>query len=90
MAIKLGSLVRDMYTGFEGVANSRTEWLYGCTRIGIEPIKLDKDGKKQDAEVFDEQRVEMVKPEAPKMSHASTATTGGPHPAPPRNPDPAR
>jgi len=76
--IKLGSLVRDIYTGFQGVAVAKTEWLYGCSRICIEPQDLDKDGKPVDQQWFDEQRIEVIKAKAPKVSGDSKAKTGGP------------
>lgn len=60
MTIKLGSRVKDIYTGFEGLMTAHTEWLYGCARITIEPTELDKDGKIKDDRVFDEQRVEVI------------------------------
>lgn len=85
MTIKLGDRVRDIYTGFEGTAASRTQWLHGCDRIGIEPTELDKDGKVQESQCFDEQRVELVTAEAPRVAGASaTAQPGGPRPAPQR------
>ena len=58
--IELGIRVKDMITGKTGVAVARTEWLYGCSRIGIESEKLD-DGKPREIDWFDEQRVEEVK-----------------------------
>ena len=58
--IQLGTRVKDILTGLEGVAVARTEWLYGCTRIGIESVDLKKDGKPSDSMWFDEQRVEAV------------------------------
>lgn len=57
--IKLGSIVKDTYTGFEGMAVGRTVWLYGCVRIAVEP-GLDKDGKPQSSSSFDEQRIEVI------------------------------
>ena len=77
MSIKLGSMVRDVYTGFEGIAIGKTEWLYGCTRIAIEAVKLHEN-KPVGLEWFDEQRVELVKPAAPEIATESTARTGGP------------
>ena len=77
MAIKLGSKVRDIYSGVSGLAVGRTEWLYGCARIGIEPSEL-KDGLVQDAQWFDEQRIETVEGQMPRHSAESSATTGGP------------
>lgn len=78
MAIQLGSKVRDAITGFEGIATGRTDWLYGCTRITIEPDKLDKEGKPIEAQWFDEQRIEVVKVDEPKVSKDSSARSGGP------------
>jgi len=87
--IKLGDQVRDCYTKFEGIATARTEYLYGCTRITIEPTKL-VDGKPVDAQWFDEQRVELIKSRA-RIDHSGGAVqTGGPMPPPRRIPDPKR
>lgn len=88
MSIKLGSRVRDIYTGFEGIAIGRTDWLYGCSRIAIESTTLDKDGKVMDAQWFDEQRIEVVKKKQPIMSKDSKSTTGGPQNDPVRQNDP--
>lgn len=86
--IKLGSRVRDAITGFEGIAIARTEWIYGCSRIGVEATKLDEKGKPADAQWFDEQRIELVKEQAPPLSAQSDAPTGGPRsdPAPHQGP----
>ena len=89
MAIKLGSKVRDSITGFEGVAVSVVTFLYGCTRIGIEPEKLDDKGTPIEMQYFDEQRVEVVKEQKAPVSGESTSTTGGPHDAPQRHADPS-
>ena len=83
MAIKLGSKVRDIYSGVEGLAVARTVWLYGCARIGIESGEL-KDGLAQDAQWFDEQRVETVEDEMPRVSSENSAPTGGPQRDPSR------
>jgi hypothetical protein len=77
MAVKLGNKVRDTITGFTGIAVGRTEWLYGCTRIGVEPTEL-KDGKLVVAQWLDEQRLVVVEPTAPVVSPDSSARTGGP------------
>jgi hypothetical protein len=83
MSIKLGSKVRDTYTGFEGIAVARTEWLYGCARIMIEPTAL-KDGSPIKAEGFDEQRVVLIAEQEPVVSAVSEAKSGGPYPDPVR------
>jgi len=58
--VKLGSKVRDMVTGFEGIAHARQSHMYGCERIEVEPTELTKDGGLKDTQVFDEQRVEVL------------------------------
>lgn len=79
--IKLGSKVRDSITGFEGIATSRTEYLYGCVHVGITPTEL-RDGKPVDSQWFDEQRVQVIEERKPEVSPASSATSGGPQPTP--------
>lgn len=81
MAIKLGSKVKDIYTGFTGTATARFSFLYGCTRIRVEPSEL-KDGKPIESCDFDEQRLEVLEEAGPVVSSASSATTGGPQKAP--------
>jgi hypothetical protein len=90
MKIKLGNRVRDVYTGFEGIATGRTEWLYGCARITIEPTELDKDGKLLDSQWFDEQRIELVKTKKKRITKESRAKTGGPQDDPKHSLDPKR
>lgn len=38
--IKLGDKVKDKISGFEGLATARSEFLYGCVRILVEPTGL--------------------------------------------------
>jgi len=78
MTLKMGNIVRDTITGFQGIMIGRTDWLYGCSRIGIEPTDLDKDGKPRDPAWFDEQRIVTVEDRSPPVSPESRATTGGP------------
>ena len=54
MAIKLGQIVRDRISGFEGIVIARTEWLYGCTGIGVRSKTLKEDGTIRDTQWFDE------------------------------------
>lgn len=89
MTIKLGDKVKDIYTGFTGTAIARTQWLNGCDRIGIEPDKLDKDGKVQEAVWFDSPRVELVKAQKIKVSKDSQdEDPGGPRSDPSKHKDP--
>lgn len=59
MAIKLGKKYKDIHTGFEGVAMCKTEYFYGCTRIGLLSSEL-KDGKPLEWVYFDEQSLGEV------------------------------
>ena len=88
--IKLGSKVRDTLTGFEGIAVGRTEWLFGCARVTIEPDRLTKEGLPIEAQWFDEQRVELVKNLPVEVSADSSATSGGPQRDPSRPANPTR
>lgn len=83
--IILGSQVRDTVTGFSGIAAARTEWVYGCTRIGIESKKLH-EGKPIETQWFDEQRVEIVLAE----DQTTPLPKGGPQSDPRQRSDPSR
>lgn len=82
--IQLGDLAVDVITGFEGKVVGITDWLYQCRRLGIQPMKLDKDGKPPRIEWFDELQCKLVvvQPE----NHGKDK--GGPMPEPTRNQDP--
>lgn len=57
--IKLGDLVRDKVTGFQGIVTCETRFLNGCKRLGVQP-RVNKDGKLDDAMSFDEMQLELV------------------------------
>jgi hypothetical protein len=78
MTVKLGQVVTDRMTGFSGTVVARTEYLYGCVQICLNPGQL-KDRKPLGCEWFDEQR----------LTNASEATSGGPSPVPPELPRPS-
>lgn len=79
MAIQLGDQVKDHITGYEGMVYGITEWLYGCRRIAVQSSNL-KDGKPQEFEWFDEQRLTLT----------PAATSGGPQSDPRQRQDPSR
>ena len=87
--IKLGNKVKDSITGFTGIAIGRTEWMYGCARVGVRSTELT-DGKPVDDQWFDEQQLSVVEATLPQVSPKSSATTGGPREASPRAKDPVR
>ena len=77
--IQLGAKVQDQITGYEGIAVCRTEYLYGCVRVGVEAQTL-QGGKPAETQYFDEQRLDVC----------STAPTGGFGDVPPRSDIPDR
>jgi hypothetical protein len=86
--IPLGSLARDIVTGFTGVIIGKTQWLNGCNRVTIQPREL-KDGKPIESHCFDIEQIEILGPAIPEPI-AESAGPGGPKPSPTRSPDPAR
>lgn len=82
--IKLGDKVKDVYSGYTGIAAGRTQWMHGCDHIGIKPEGLDKDKKPFELKWFDEPQVELVKAQEVKVPKQVKAATrpGGPRPNP--------
>lgn len=68
--IKLGDRYKDPITGYEGIAVGRTEYLYGCARIGLQ-APINKDGSIPEWQWFDELQVVEAEPDKKK---------GGPRP----------
>jgi len=73
--IKLGRLVRDKVTGFEGIAVARTTYLQGCDRIELQP-KVGKDGKLDEPQAFDEPVLETI---GAGILPEEAEPPGGPH-----------
>ena len=63
MRIKLGSEVKDEVTGLKGIAVSRTEYLQGCFRIGVQAKEL-KDGTPVGPYYVDEPQLITIKEKA--------------------------
>ena len=74
--INLGSFYMDNITKFDGIAVAQTEYLNGCVSVLLQPKSLDKDGKIQEGEWFDIQR----------LVDDSKIDVGGPGPLPPIRP----
>jgi len=64
-----GKKGKDKVTGFEGVITAKCFHLYGCAQYLLTP-SVDKDGKRQNGEWFDEGRIEVfeeaISPESVK------------------------
>lgn len=87
MSIQLGDKAKDQVTGFEGICVARTEWLNGCIRVTLQSDKLDKDGRPQEGQTFDEPQLTVTK--ARKVS-CGPRDTGGPATTPRQHSGPAR
>ncbi len=87
--IKLGQTVRDAITGLEGVVIGKHEYLYGCTRISVQPAE-HKDGKFADAFTIDEQQALSV--DKPNILDIAPKTNerGGDRPVPAMRAVPSR
>jgi hypothetical protein len=86
MRINLGDKARDKVTGFEGICIVRSEYVSGCTRVGLQPV-ADKDGKIPDAQHFDEPMLEVIKA---GVVTPLPSDNGGPRPNPPQHSAPKR
>ena len=58
--INLGDKVKDVVTGFEGVAMAKIEYITGCVRYEVLPDKL-KEGKPMDSVWIDVSQLTIVK-----------------------------
>ena len=58
--VDLGDRVKDKISGLKGVVVARCEWLYGCTRLTIQPEDV-KNGKPVDTYCLDEPQLEIIK-----------------------------
>lgn len=54
--IELGTPVRDVVTGFKGIAITRLQHLTMCDQYGVSP-QATKEGKIEDTMYFDESRL---------------------------------
>ncbi len=70
--IKLGSRVREKYTGLMGTAIARTTSLDGSPQVCIEP-DLDSDGNTRNDVWYNEGRIEVVPQTAPDNKAGFTA-----------------
>ena len=57
--VKLGQEVKDIVSGYIGIAMGVTTWMYGCRRVIVVPKDCLK-GKPQDGETFDEPQLEII------------------------------
>lgn len=58
---ELGQKVKDLVTGFTGIATSRVEYLNGCTQYGVRGPVDDKNVMPE-PQYIDQQQLELVGP----------------------------
>lgn len=75
--IEVGQYVRDVITGYEGVAVCRSEWLHGCVRISVQAQSLTDDGEPTKLQCFDEPQLEVLGETKPLEKRPDLAATGG-------------
>lgn len=75
--VKLGDRVKDSITGFAGIAIARCEYLNGCVRVSIQPVKL-KDGKPIDELWVDESQLVGYKKCKPREGGANPIKLSNP------------
>ena len=58
--IKMGDLVKDRISGFEGVVVAVSEYLYNADRVCVRPNSLNEDGSLKDSNFFDNTSVDII------------------------------
>jgi hypothetical protein len=58
--LNFGDEVEDIASGFRGIVTSRSEFMSGCTRYGVQP-KVTKEGTLPQTEGFDENQLRVIK-----------------------------
>ena len=58
---ELGSKVKEIVSGSQGIVMGRTEYSTGCNTYGIMREGVDKDKKSHEWQWFDENRLKLLK-----------------------------
>jgi hypothetical protein len=75
--VPLGTRMKDLVTGFEGIAIARVEFLNGCIQYMLKPQKLDKDGKTIEANAIDSEQLRIIDTGISKKEKVDKEPTGG-------------
>lgn len=78
---ELGTVLKDIVTGFWGVAMGRTQYYTGCNHYGLVSRKLTKEGELGNWQWLDESRLNPAGEE--KVIFEGAKPTSGPAPNPP-------
>jgi len=57
---EVGVEVKDLVTGFKGIIVTRSQYLTGCNRYGVQSKKVPKEGKPADWVYFDEDQITEI------------------------------
>jgi len=78
----LRKIVKDVVTGYTGVAVARIEYATGCFQYQIQPQTLNEKGEPLEGKWFDVSRVELVEDKEVFTVKANTTADdpGGPPP----------
>jgi hypothetical protein len=87
--VSLGDKVKDRISGFEGIATCRSEYMFGCVRVGVSP-RGTHEGKPVESQWFDEDQLDVIEVSAIQRPASVDERRGGPMSAPPRRADPVR
>ncbi len=76
--INLGDAVRDIITGFEGIAISRQDGLFEGLSFKVQPRKLNDDHRPAESSWFEESRLELIAtPEQRRQAHVEANKNKG-------------
>ena len=56
----LGCTIRDIVTGFTGIADSKHIYLNGCIRYNVQPKMKDDDTENPKSQHFDVEQLEFI------------------------------
>ena len=80
----LGRKVRDIITGYAGIVTGYVRYLTGCNQVLVVP-RIGKDGKRDNGEWFDVQRIVRVGESRIVLPNADVAIAAiGPDAEPPK------
>ena len=80
---QLGDRIQEPITKFKGIVVSVIQYLQGCERVGVLSEDLDKDGKPQEWQHFDNVNLKIVKRGVHEVFEREipvSARSGGPRP----------
>lgn len=75
--IELGSKVKDVITGIQGIAIGQCIWLTGCDQYWLKQQGVDKDGKAYQMDLYDVQRLIVLEPPSDEIKKAMAAPSTG-------------